>query len=327
MAKRRKLHNDTETLAAEAKALLDNLGIFERESDLRDYVLKLVPVHHKVRDIGCSLIPGEVAPTARERILHYFRRYPRTLIDADELLVISGISEWARRVRELRVQYGWWIYSGMTFQEMEEATPEAVEEMKRDLPFDPSKVRPDQYVLIREEEDRDAAHRWNVLNEIRRKKISVKDKLLEYLRRNVGRPVTGEELRYLAGDAKEWARRTRELRTEDGWPVVTRMQGREDLPVGAYLLEEDRQAEPHDRRIPDPVRIEVLKRDNFACTSCGWDRSRRSPDDPRKFLELHHITFHAEKGENTAENLITLCNVCHDDLHRKFGTASHRRQA
>lgn len=33
-------------------------------------------------------------------------------------------------------------------------------------------------------------------------------------------------------------------------------------------------------------------------------------------LELHHLKHHKDKGENTMENLITLCNVHHDEEHR-----------
>ncbi|MFP5231567.1 MAG: HNH endonuclease [Acidobacteriota bacterium] len=125
-------------------------------------------------------------------------------------------------------------------------------------------------------------------------------------------------MKYLARDAKEWARRIRELRTEAGWPIITRNSGREDLAVGVYVLEEDRQAEEHDRRIPDDVRVAVLKRDNFSCVQCGWNRSMLSPEDPRNFLELHHKTHHKNKGANTVENLETLCNVDHDALHRRM---------
>ena len=108
--------------------------------------------------------------------------------------------------------------------------------------IDPSLIKPDQYVLMNMAQDLEAAYRWNVLNEIRKKKIAVKEKIIEYLRKNVGKQVTGEELSYLAGDTKEWARRIRELRTEEGWPIVTKNTGRDDLPVGVYVLEEDRQA-------------------------------------------------------------------------------------
>jgi hypothetical protein len=46
-----------------------------------------------------------------------------------------------------------------------------------------------------------------------KKSISINIKVLEYMRNNVGRLVTGEEFRYVAKDKTEWARRVRELRT------------------------------------------------------------------------------------------------------------------
>ena len=129
--------------------------------------------------------------------------------------------------------------------------------------------------------------------------------------------MTGEELKYLAKDRSEWARRVRELRTEDGWPVMTKVSGVRELPVGVYVLEEDRQAPAHDRKIPDPVRVAVLERDNFSCKKCMWNRADANPGDTiRNLLELHHIEHHAARGENVESNLITLCNMCHDDVHR-----------
>lgn len=268
-----------------------------------------------LRDLGSSLIPKNEAASARERIIFYLRRYPQTVIDGDELMVVSGIGEWARRVRELRVQYGWWIYSGVTFAHMATDQAEDAVSLKEILGLDPTKIKPDQYVLMRVEQDRQAAYRWYVLNDIRKKNVSVKSKIIEYFRRNVGEQITGEELKYLARDKKEWARRVRELRTEDGWPIVTRNSGREDLDVGVYVLEEDRQAYEHDRAIPDVVRVAVFQRDGFKCVECGWSRSKLSPEDPRKRLELHHIRPHNQKGENTSDNLVTLCNVHHDAIH------------
>ncbi|MDR4480545.1 MAG: HNH endonuclease signature motif containing protein [Nitrospira sp.] len=237
-------------------------------------------------------------------------------------MVVSGIGEWARRVRELRVEFGWWIYSGVTVADMVEdaRTTENDAELaslKNALGIDPSKIKPDQYVLMRVEQDREAAHRWNVLNEIRKKKGSVSDRIIEYFRRNVGQEITGEELKYLAKDKKEWARRVRELRTEQGWPIVTKNSGRTDLAVGVYVLEEDRQAYEHDRFIPDPIRVAVLQRDGFKCIECDWHRGMLSPTDPRKMLELHHKKHHKDRGGNTVDNLITLCNVHHDEQHRK----------
>jgi hypothetical protein len=67
---------------------------------------------------------------------------------------------------------------------------------------------------------------------------------------------TGEN-GYVANEKTEWARRVRELRTELGWPVVTKVTGRPDLSVGVYMLEQDRQSQVHDRKIPDPVRKDI----------------------------------------------------------------------
>jgi hypothetical protein len=299
---------------ADLKSLLDGFESKLSEGDLRSKVIALIPAVYALRDIGSSLVTREDASAARDRILFYLRKYPVTLIDGDELLIVSGIGEWARR-RELRVQQGWWIFSGVTFRQMMADDPEQAADLQVALGVDPGKIRPDQYVLVRQEEDRDAAHRWHTLNSIRKKKIAVRDKLLEYFRANAGRPIAGEELRYLASDKNEWPRRTRELRTELGWPVVTRQQGRTDLPIGSYMLEEDKQAPEHDRKISDAVRVEVLTRDRFKCRVCDWSRDMAAKDDPRRLLELHHVHQHVKGGKNDAENLLTLCNVHHDEVH------------
>ena len=176
-------------------------------------------------------------------------------------------------------------------------------------------LKPEEHILLSAEQDRHAAHRWRVANDIRKKRMSVRDRILEFLRKNVGRPVTGEELRYVSGDKTEWARRVRELRTELGWPIATRTNGRPDLPIGVYMLEQDRQSPPHDRQIPDPIRRAVLVRDKYTCTTCGWTHRIWNPSDPRH-LEIHHIRSHVKGGESTEQNLVTLCTVCHDQVHR-----------
>ena len=117
--------NAPEALRQSLVELLTNFAEELRKSDLRAKVIALVPAFHKLRDLGSSLIPREEASSARERITAYFRRYPRTIINGDELMVVSGIAEWARRVRELRVQFGWSIYSGVTFKDMAEEAREA----------------------------------------------------------------------------------------------------------------------------------------------------------------------------------------------------------
>ena len=63
-------------------------------------------------------------------------------------------------------------------------------------------------------------------------------------------------------------------------------------------------------------RYEILARDNYTCQDCGWTHEQWNRSDPRH-LEAHHIKPHAAGGENTTDNLITLCNICHDVRHKK----------
>jgi hypothetical protein len=181
----------------------------------------------------------------------------------------------------------------------------------------------EDYVLLRDEQDRDAAFRWRLANTIRKEDLNVQEKILKFLRANVGKEVSGEELRYLSNDKTEWARRVRELRTEKGWPVVTKMTGRPDLGIGVYVLEQDRQLPEHDRKIPDPVRRSVLRRDGYRCKDCEWHHELWNPSDPRH-LEIHHLTEHAKGGSNDEKNLVALCNVCHDERHRKTKTSAKK---
>src|SRR4030043_1164055 len=297
----------SEQIRKEVQNLLANFEDELKKDDLRNKVLALVPVFRRVRDLGKSLIYKEQASAARDRILYYFQKYPFTVIRGDELLVVSGIQEWPRRVRELRVQFGWMIISGTTAKQMKEEGE--FEFAEGEL----AKMKPEDYILISTNQDRDAAHRWNIANDIRRQKLSVRDKLLKFFQANVGKPGGGGELRYVANQKTEWARRVRELRTEFGWPIVTRNTGRPDLNVGEYILQANKQSHEHDRSIPDIIRSSVLRRDGYKCTQCGWSHAEWNPSDPR-FLELHHIRFHVKGGENVEANLVTLCTACHDDL-------------
>lgn len=301
---------NSEEITNQLQRLLSDFEQELKSDGLRKKVLSLVPAFHHLRDLGKSLIPPTLARSARDRILYYFKKYPSVIINGDELLVVSGIQEYARRVRELKVQFGWSIVSGVTARQM-------AEENEFPLPdVDVTSMGPSDYILLSTEQDRDAAHRWHLANEIRRENIAVRDKILKYLRKNVGQKVTGEELKYLAKDRSEWARRVRELRTEYGWPIVTQNTGRPDLEVGIYLLEADRQSPEHDRHIPDPIKRKVLRRDEYKCTICNWSHKEWNRSDPRH-LELHHQMPHVKGGENTESNLVTLCTVCHDEIHRK----------
>jgi hypothetical protein len=311
---RRSTQGDPETLRKKLIELLTNFKINLEREDLREQVIALIPVNYNLRDLGGSLKGLNESKSGMARMLEYLTKYVGVVVQGDELMVVSGIHDYPRRIRELRKERGWQIFSGVTLNEQkEDETAEKLElEKSEALP----EMKTDDYVLISTVQDREAAFRWRIANDIRKERGSVKGKVLKFLLANVKKPVTGEELRYVAQDRTEWARRTRQLRTEEGWAVVTKSTGRPDLPIGVYVLESEKQGLPHDRAIPDRTRRKVLKRDEYTCQECGWNRQQWNPDDPRN-LEVHHVQHHARGGGNEQENLKTLCNICHDEVHAK----------
>ncbi|WP_404309709.1 HNH endonuclease [Neorhodopirellula lusitana] len=264
----------------------------------RERVRRLVDVSQSQEDLNVSVVHDtiEVERSAKARLRRFFTDNVGEVLHADELAVVAGISEYARRIRELRREEGYRILTGVSDETA------GVE------------LRPDQYLLIDATPDTDAARRWHVANRIRNEKIGSKAKLLKYLIENVHRVVTTDELKYVA-KAAQYARRVRELRTEDGYAVATRFTGRPDLRAGEYvLLDSERVSQPHDRRVPIEVQREVYERDQNQCRLCHWHGTDWTPEDPR-LIELHHRFEHEFGGENTTDNLMLLCNRCHDDVH------------
>src|ERR1019366_1561784 len=51
----------------------------------------------------------------------------------------------------------------------------------------------------------------------------------------------------------------------------------------------------------------VLERDGWRCQSCGCIEG----------LQVHHIEPRSRLGDDTAENLIALCFLCHQKAHRQ----------
>jgi 5-methylcytosine-specific restriction endonuclease McrA len=230
---------------------------------------------------------------ARNRILAYLKMCAGETVEGLELAVVGGIQDYPRRIRELRVQFGYNISTGYS---------------RNDL-------RPNQYVLETADPDIEAAQKWRVANGIRKQPGAAEGRILALLKAFIGHPVTGEQIAYVA-KIREAPRRVRELRTEHGWRIATKNTGRPDLSASVYVLESEQQLPQHDRKIPDAVYEYVLERDMCRCRKCGWHVNDRNPASRRQFLEVHHIIFHHKGGANEAENLMTLCNIHHDEVHR-----------
>lgn len=259
------------------------------EDELRSRVRLLVDLAYDLRELGIHQLSGMIpAESAAMRILEYLRLFVGQPVDGEELDVVSGISEYPRRIREWRVEHGW-----------------------------PIKTDGTRYILERGEPDGEEADLWKAMNSIRRTDASPRDRMLALFQRFPGRTLTTDQLQYVGENAD--MRRVRELRTELGWRIATKNTGRPDLKPGEYVLVDPDQMEEHDRHIPDDVIVQVLNRDGTRCrkVGCGWHPRDRVQGDPRQYIEVHHVDWHVAGGSNQPENLVTLCNVHHRELHRE----------
>jgi HNH endonuclease len=60
-----------------------------------------------------------------------------------------------------------------------------------------------------------------------------------------------------------------------------------------------------DPELYDDLRQQVLCRDSWRCQSCGTMSG----------LEVHHKEFRSQFGDDSEQNLITLCTACHASVH------------
>ena len=245
---------------------------------------------------------------AKARILEYLTQHVGQDVRGDELRAVSGIQEWARRVRELRVEEGY----------------EIVE------------VADGVYRLSSATPDRVRANQWRVANSIRRRGGAAIDRVGAFVEANVGDVVTREQIDYVAKIA-EGSRRVRELRDERGWPIDSYIDD-PTLQPGQYRL---LSADPSDRRdpaqrlYPEAVRHEVFERDNYTCQLCGLDRARAlQAGDTRFYLEVHHKVAVADElpampaaERHRLDNLVTLCHRDHLEETRKLHERKRRRRA
>lgn len=65
--------------------------------------------------------------------------------------------------------------------------------------------------------------------------MGARDNLRAHFLTNIGKVMDSNELREIAGGITEWARRVRELRTEEGYQILTH-NDRDELKPGQYLL-------------------------------------------------------------------------------------------
>ncbi|PYX74320.1 MAG: hypothetical protein DMG72_10425 [Acidobacteria bacterium] len=89
-------------------------------------------------------------------------------------------------------------------------------------------------------------------------------------------------------------------RTKAGFP------GRSDRESFVNRIPPKRPPQRLDPKLYERLREQVLQRDGWKCQCCGT----------RSNLEVHHKEFRSQGGDDSEENLITLCAGCHSLVHR-----------
>ncbi|SFH52959.1 5-methylcytosine-specific restriction endonuclease McrA [Actinopolymorpha cephalotaxi] len=222
--------------------------------------------------------------STQQRVLAYLRSRIGQKVPKEELRGVAGIYEWARRIRELRVEHGWAIVTNV---------------QRPDL-------KPGEYVLEHDQPDRLLADDWALAKRLRNSKESGKDRGLKYLQALSPRSADKDQLAYVM-QIQSRARRIREL-DEEGWEIQSNVDD-PSLAPGSYRLASLERRPPRTRKAIK-LRHTILERDGKQCQDCG-----RSPDKNHVTLQIHHRVFVSQGGTNDPENLITLCSDCHAGRH------------
>ncbi|MDI1258523.1 HNH endonuclease signature motif containing protein [Aquabacterium sp.] len=138
-------------------------------------------------------------------------------------------------------------------------------------------------------------------------------KLRAHFLANIGRVMDSEELRVIADNQSEWGRRVRELRTEEGFLILTH-NDRSELKPGQYLLEIAKPQPAFARGISKETRAFVLDRNGFTCQMCGAVAGETHPYDSTRKTRLHlgHVIDKSVGGTDDPSNLRAICSVCNE---------------
>ncbi len=138
-------------------------------------------------------------------------------------------------------------------------------------------------------------------------------KLRAHFLANIGRVMDSEELRAVADNQSEWARRVRELRTEEGYLILTH-NDRSELKPGQYLLETAKPQPAFERAISKETRAYVLDRNGFTCQMCGAVAGESHPYDSTRKTRLHlgHVIDKSMGGTDDPSNFRAICSVCNE---------------
>ena len=141
---------------------------------------------------------------------------------------------------------------------------------------------------------------------------SVKERLKRFFLDNQGQIVNSQQLQEVAAPNTEWARRIRELRGDEGWPIQTQNDS-VALGQGEYRLTGPPPAPgsyTFTRRVSQSQRARILERNGYTCQSCGSTVGDIDPAGRSVRLHVDHHEPHSVGGSISDGNLRVLCSAC-----------------
>jgi hypothetical protein len=140
-----------------------------------------------------------------------------------------------------------------------------------------------------------------------------KEKIRQFLLANIGRVIESHELQTAADGAVQYSRRLRELREQEGWPILSHLDCT-DLKPGQYLLREkppEMSGVSFSPAISARLRAAVLDRNGFTCQMCGLTPGEIDTSTGRKVrLHIGHIVDRSHGGKDELSNFRALCSTC-----------------
>lgn len=87
------------------------------------------------------------------------------------------------------------------------------------------------------------------------------------------------------------------------WHLV---KGTETKQMLSPMQQKEPERKKKSKNVSKEIREQIIERDHHVCRYCG----------SRERLQVHHIKYRSKGGSEEADNLITLCEWCHYEIHK-----------
>ena len=147
------------------------------------------------------------------------------------------------------------------------------------------------------------------------RKPGSKQLILDFILCNIGKVLESKDIQKASGGAVEWARRVRELRNQDGYQILSH-RDRVNLKPNQYLMETIARLPAFARGISKETRAWVLERNGYTCQMCGVAAGDPDPLGGNRTVRLTmgHIIDKSKGGDDSSQNLRTVCTNCNEGL-------------